>query len=88
MATTVTALAGCSAPQKQAAVGPEQIAAEIIPQEGDATTYGIPLSLGNTQRFIDYYSNLSLTAEQEELKREALTALRAPCCDDNTMYDC
>jgi hypothetical protein len=58
------------------------------PQEGDATSYGIPLSLQNAAKFIGYYEQYSLTPTQEAVKREALTALVAPCCDDNPMYTC
>jgi hypothetical protein len=56
--------------------------------EGDPTTYGIPLSLQNTAQFIGYYSTYTLTADQEAIKKEALTALEAPCCDDYSMYTC
>jgi hypothetical protein len=74
--------------QPASAATPEEVAAEIIPQEGDATSYGIPLSLDNTQRFIDYYNATTLTPEQEDIKRKALETLRAPCCDDNPMSTC
>ena len=57
-------------------------------QEGDMTTYGIPLSLQNTAQFIGYFSTYTLTADQEAVKKDALTALEAPCCDDYTMYTC
>ena len=63
--------------QPASAATPEEVAAEIIPQEGDATSYGIPLSLDNTQRFIDYYNATTLTSEQEDIKRKALETLRA-----------
>jgi hypothetical protein len=88
LATVLLTAAGCSTAPRPAEVGLTQIVAEIIPQEGDATSYAIPLSLENTQQFIDYHSAISLTPEQEKVKRDALTALRAPCCDDNTMYNC
>jgi hypothetical protein len=58
------------------------------PQEGDATSYGIPLSLNNAATFLQYYEQYGLTPEQEAIKREALTPLVAPCCDDNSMYTC
>lgn len=77
--------------RRQQVVGaatPEEVAAEIIPQEGEPTAYGIPLSLDNTQRFIDYYDAIPLTPEQEDIKRKALQTLRAPCCDDNPMSTC
>ncbi|MBU0703767.1 MAG: hypothetical protein KKC18_07855 [Chloroflexi bacterium] len=74
--------------QVASAATPEEVAAEIIPQEGEPTPYGIPLSLDNTQRFIDYYEATTLTPEQEEIKRQALLPLKAPCCDDNSMATC
>ena len=37
--------------QQVSAATPAEVAAEIIPQEGDPTTYGIPLSRDNTQQF-------------------------------------
>jgi hypothetical protein len=67
---------------------PEGIAAEIIPQEGDPTSYGIPVALNNTRRFIDYYGSITLTPAQESIRHDALLPLKAPCCDDNSMYDC
>jgi hypothetical protein len=76
-----------SIPQANADVV-EQIKQEIIPLEGDETTYGISLSLDNTQRFIDYYNEIELTPEQAQVKADALNALKAPCCDDNTMEFC
>lgn len=58
------------------------------PREGDATSYGMPLSMKNAARFIDYYGQYSLTPTQEAVKYDALSALVAPCCDDQTMYTC
>ncbi len=58
------------------------------PKEGDTTKYGTPLSIDNTARFIEYYNQYELTSDQDAVKKEALTALVAPCCDDNTMYTC
>jgi hypothetical protein len=74
--------------QQVSAATPAEVAAEIIPQEGDSTTYDIPLSLDNTQQFIDYYEAAALTAEQESIKEDALLPLKAPCCDDNSMATC
>jgi hypothetical protein len=56
--------------------------------EGDATAYGIPLSVSNTAQFIEYYNTHQLMAAQDAIKKDALTALRAPCCDDKTAYTC
>ena len=41
-----------------------------------------------TQEFIEYYDSIQLSAAQEAVKKEALTALPAPCCSDNTAYTC
>jgi hypothetical protein len=65
-----------------------QIKAEIIPAEGPQTSYGIPLSLDNTPRFIGYHNTLALTLEQQRTMRDALLPLKAPCCDDNSMATC
>ncbi|MGD2104377.1 MAG: hypothetical protein PVJ55_04590 [Anaerolineae bacterium] len=70
------------------AATPEEVRAEIIPSVGEPTAYDLPLSLDNTQRFIDYYEATSLSAEQEQILEEALLPLKAPCCDDNPMSTC
>ena len=41
-----------------------------------------------TAEFIAFEQSISLTPEQEAIKREALEALPAPCCSDNTAYTC
>lgn len=41
-----------------------------------------------TQEFIGYQKSIKLTPQQEAIKREALEALPAPCCSDNTAYTC
>ena len=69
-------------------VTPEVIAAEIVPSEGGDTSYGIPLSLDNTQRFIDHYNEVKLTPDQQAVVDEALRELPAVCCDDNSMATC
>lgn len=40
------------------------------------------------KEFVGYYQNIQLTPEQEAIKKEALTAIPAPCCSDNTSYTC
>ncbi len=75
---------GC---QQTSSVTPVEIAAEIIPKEGDPAAYGI-LSLNNTQQFIDYYNMTKLTPEQKSTMKKALLPLKAPCCDDNSMATC
>ncbi|MCB1036758.1 MAG: hypothetical protein KDD47_23230 [Acidobacteria bacterium] len=41
-----------------------------------------------TAEFMGYYKSIQLTSEQEAVKKEALTAIPAPCCSDNTAYTC
>ena len=39
-------------------------------------------------RFIDYYRSITLTAEQEKVKNEALAAIPAPCCQGYSIATC
>lgn len=39
-------------------------------------------------QFIDYNNSISLTKQQEAVKREALTAIPAPCCSQYTAHTC
>jgi hypothetical protein len=87
IATAVTALKSEPTPTG-GSLSPEEVAADIIPKEGDPTSYGLSIALNNTQRFMDYYNTISLTPEQESVRRDALLPLKAPCCDDNSMYNC
>lgn len=41
-----------------------------------------------TAEFMGYYHAIQLTPEQEAVKKEALTAIPAACCSDNTAYTC
>lgn len=41
-----------------------------------------------TAELIGYNDSIKLTREQEAVKRQALSALPAPCCSDNTAYTC
>ncbi|HUO85898.1 MAG TPA: hypothetical protein VM617_00790 [Thermoanaerobaculia bacterium] len=41
-----------------------------------------------TARFIGYYGSIRLTPEQERVKVEALTAIPAPCCSNNSLATC
>jgi len=66
----------------------ERIWAEIIPVEGTITDYEIPLSLKNTQQFIDWYNAIDLTSAQRALREGALRPLVAPCCDEYPMSTC
>ncbi len=61
---------------------------EIIPEEGTVTSYGIPLSLENTQQFINWYNSITLSAEEQATRDVALSSLVAPCCDEYPMSTC
>lgn len=41
-----------------------------------------------TLEFIAWDSSIQLTPEQEAVKKAALEALPAPCCNDNSAYTC
>ena len=41
-----------------------------------------------TLEFIAYDDSITLTPEQEAVKKEALSAIPAPCCSDNTAETC
>ncbi len=42
----------------------------------------------NTKEYIGFYNSIELTPEQKLIKREALSAIKAPCCSDNSAYTC
>lgn len=66
----------------------EALRAEVIPQVGTSTTYGIPLSWDNAQQFADWYYRYPLTREEEGVLREALGEIPTPCCDDTRLTRC
>ncbi len=41
-----------------------------------------------TRQFMDWERRIRLTPEQEAVKKDALTRMPAPCCDDNSAYTC
>jgi hypothetical protein len=41
-----------------------------------------------TLQFIEWDAKIKLTTEQEAVKKAALEALPAPCCNDNSAYTC
>jgi len=65
-----------------------EIRAEIIPVEGIETAYGIPLSLGSLPEFVEGSFTIVPSVEKDARYIDSLTALVAPCCDDNTAYHC
>ena len=64
---------GNSPPPATAAVGDDPVA-ELL---------ALPM-----ERLIAYDAAIELTAEQEEIKRAALTPIPAPCCSDRSAYTC
>lgn len=41
-----------------------------------------------SEEFLGYSKSIVLTPDQEAIKREALSKLKAPCCDDNGLDTC
>ena len=41
-----------------------------------------------TGQFMDWEQTIRLTPEQEAIKKQALGAMPAPCCSDNSAYTC
>ena len=66
----------------------DEIRAELIPVEGTETTYGIPLSLASQPQFIAWWTTLVPQASSDGRYVDALSALVAPCCDDNPAIKC
>lgn len=64
---------GNSPPPATAAVGDDPVAGLLA----------LPM-----ERLIAYDAEIELTAEQEEIKRAALTPIPAPCCSDRSAYTC
>jgi hypothetical protein len=42
----------------------------------------------DASRYIAYHRSVKLTQQQEAIKEEALSAIRAPCCKDYTIATC
>ena len=59
-------------------------------KEAITTVHGIELHdvEAQTVEFIGYDDSIELTADQEAIRVEALSALPAPCCKDNTAATC
>ena len=89
----VIILVGCSAPredngQNLVDIPWAEILPEVIPEDGATTTYGIPLSLKNTQQFIEWNNSIKLSVKEEKIRDMALGSLAAPCCDKYPMSTC
>lgn len=65
-----------------------EIRAEIVPEEGAETTYGVSLSLDSLPQFVEWWYTLVPSVEADVRYIDALNALVAPCCDDNLAYRC
>lgn len=66
-------------------------AAEPVPAAAAASAAGGEAFTGTREeiaRFIGYYESIPLSAEQERLKVEALTAIPAPCCSNKPLATC
>lgn len=88
----VLIIAGCGSGKSTAtteSLNPvERLWAQIVPAARASTAYEIPLSFTNTQRFIDWYNTIDLSAAQAKVREEALSPLVAPCCDEYPMSTC
>jgi hypothetical protein len=65
-----------------------ELRAALIPEEGAETPYGIPLSLGSLPQFIEWWYTVVPRVERGPRYVAALSALVAPCCDDNPAFRC
>lgn len=65
-----------------------EIEAEIIPAEGTETPYGIPITLQSLPQFVSWWYTLVPQVEADPRYYDALSILVAPCCDDNTAFEC
>ncbi len=64
------------------------LSAQLIPQSGSKTSYGIPFSLENAQYFADWVYNIQLAPEERAVVERVLASIPAPCCDDNSVLAC
>ncbi len=71
---------------------PEEIVAsiqsELIPSEGAATDYDVPLSLSNLPQFLGWSDTIVLSSAENRTYRNALNSLPTPCCDDHKLLSC
>jgi hypothetical protein len=73
-----------------AALATFTFAGSATAKETVTTVHGIELHdvPAQTVEFIGYDDSIELTPEQEAIRVEALSALPAPCCKDNTAATC
>ena len=60
----------------------------VAPESNFADTHEFTTVQEDTRQFIFWERTLRLTKEQEAVKKEALEAIPAPCCNDNSAYTC
>ena len=60
--------------------------AAILPAAGDEIVFDDVKA--RTRQFMEWERTIRLTPRQEAVKKAALTAMPAPCCDDNSAYTC
>ncbi|MXZ40004.1 MAG: hypothetical protein F4Z19_17480 [Holophagales bacterium] len=75
----VSAAWGCG----NSAPAPAATATATAGDDPIATLLALPM-----ERLIACDAEIELTAEQEEIKRAALTPIPAPCCSDRSAYTC
>jgi len=65
-----------------------EIRAELVPEAGAETAYGISLSLESLPQFVEWWTTLVPAVEDQPAYVDGLSRLVAPCCDDNTAFKC
>ncbi len=58
------------------------------PRKGGSAPLALREVRARAEKYIDYWSAISLTPEQARVKAEALNAIPAPCCSDYTTLTC
>jgi len=85
-AVSVPSLLGWAKGQPSAILA--DLTTTLIPQSGSVTSYGIPLSVKNTQVFADWFYQIQLSPLEKAVVEEELISVSAPCCDDNSVLAC
>lgn len=80
----------CTAVLAVVALAGFAIAGDATAKQPITTVHGIELHdlAAQTVEFIGYDDSIELTPAQEAIRVEALSALPAPCCSDNTAATC
>lgn len=64
------------------------VRAAVTAQKAGGTALALREVRNRAEKYIDYWSAISLTPDQARVKAEALTAIPAPCCSDYSMLTC